>query len=285
MGASIVDYLRNSDIDTVILAQPDRVIARAAFFARIRYRIGNARQKIYLRLFCNPRVHFSKRVTEDHEAQINFNFLRPYGDTVTPTREQIPALYHFDIPRNADIATRFAPYTFNLVLHTKSNGHGREWPVEYYTELARLLATQPGVHLWLTGSGNEGKWLREHGAELVSQPNVTDVCGQLTLGELTQLIHQADGFIASGTGPLHMSAAIGQRTLGLFPPTRPMHPGRWAALGTRAWNMCVESSCRDCEKMIVDTCDCMRQITPASVHALMQDWIREKAAEAANAGQ
>lgn len=274
-------FLRGSDIDTVILAQPSRELAKAAFFARVKHRIGNARQKVYQLIYCNDRVRFSKGLSENHESQINFEFLRPYGDDHIPTREEIPALYHFTVPHDEALAAGFAPHQFNLILHTKSNGHGREWPVDYYVALAQALGQQAGVRLWLTGSAGEGEWLQQHAPALLALPNVTNTCGSMSLARLTQFIAQADGLIASGTGPLHLSAAIGQRTLGLFPPTRPMHPGRWAALGKRASNLCTDQpSCPGCEKLRIMTCDCMRRITPDQVLGVVSGWIEEKTAGA-----
>lgn len=279
MADAPVEFLKKSGIDTVILAQPDRKLAMAAFRAGIRHRIGNARQKLYLLFYCNRRVRFSKRVMEEHEAQINFQFLSPFGSRDTPSLEAIPGLYHFDIPPDAAIAEMQGRYAFNLVLHTKSNGHGREWPIEYYARLATMLSARKDVHLWLSGSAKEGEWLKAHGSALLSQPNVTSLCGTQTLGQLTTFIHQADGLIASGTGPLHLSAAIGQRTLGLFPPTRPMHPGRWAALGSRAQNLVEDKSCTGCAKLETVTCDCMYRISPESVLGVVEGWIRDKAAK------
>jgi ADP-heptose:LPS heptosyltransferase len=276
---SVTDYLKKSDIDTVILAQPDQKLAVAAFRAGIRHRIGNARQKLYLLFYCNRRVRFSKGLSEDHEAQINFCFLRPYGDYTIPDRSELPALYHFDIPTDAGIAQTLQPHAFNLILHTKSNGHGREWPIGHYQSLAQKLASDPGAHLWLTGSDKEGQWLEENAEELLRLPNVTNVCGTMTLAQLAVFIKQADGLIASGTGPLHLSAAIGQRTLGLFPPTRPMHPGRWAAIGARSQNLAVDESCPDCRRIQEPTCDCMRRITPDTVYGIVKTWQQEKAAE------
>eukprot|EP01037_Dinobryon_pediforme_P024701 gene24701-26582_t len=218
--ADLVGYLKQSDIDTVILAQPDRALAKAAFRAGIRHRVGNARQKLYQLLFCNRRVRFSKGLSESHESQINFEFLRPYGVKTIPDLSQIPSLYHFSIPTDAA----------SSVL---------EWPISSYLALAQELGKQSHVHIWLTGSAKEGEWLQENAVQLLALPNVSNICGKQSLAQLTSFIHQADGLIASGTGPMHLSAAIGQRTLGLFPPTRPMHPGRWAAIGRRASNLCM----------------------------------------------
>jgi len=276
VGTGLISFLRNSDIDTIILAQPDRPLAKAAFFAGTRHRIGNARQKIYQLIYCNRRVRFSKGLSENHEAQINFEFLRPYGDIHIPTREEIPDYYHFSIAKDEEIADLFAPYRFNLILHPKSNGHGREWPIDHFIALAQSLATYPNVHLWLTGSTGEGEWLEQHASELLALPNVTDTCGRFSLARLICFIKQADGLIASGTGPLHISAAIGQRTLGLFPPTKPMHPGRWAALGKRATNLVTSNPpCPNCGKLRIMTCDCMRAIAPTDVLAVIEGWLTE----------
>lgn len=280
VGDDLYGFLRGSDIDTVILAQPSRELAKAAFFARVKHRIGNARQKVYQLIYCNDRVRFSKGLSENHESQINFEFLRPYGDDHIPTREEIPGLYHFTVPHDEALAAAFAPYQFNLILHTKSNGHGREWPVDHYVALALALAQHAGVRIWLTGSAGEGEWLQQHAPALLALPNVSNTCGSMSLARLTQFIGQADGLIASGTGPLHLSAAIGQRTLGLFPPTRPMHPGRWAALGKRASNLSTDQPpCPGCEKLRIMTCDCMRKIAPETVLNIVSSWMAEKEQE------
>jgi ADP-heptose:LPS heptosyltransferase len=139
------------------------------------------------------------------------------------------------------------------------------------------LRADPGVCLWLTGSSQEGKWLEQNASELLALPNVRNVCGRFTLAQLSIFIKHADGLIASGTGPLHLSAALGQRTLGLFPPTRPMHPGRWAPLGEQAETMCMETCESDCSKTDNPSCDCMLRIRPEAVHATVLRWMRDAA--------
>lgn len=268
-------YFAAANIDTIIFAQPNQELAIAAFKARIPNRIGNARQKLYQLLFCNRRVRFSKSISLLHEAQFNFEFLRPFGLKSLPSCDDIKNLYRFKTLRNTLVTNAFQQQPFNLILHTKSNGHGREWPIEHYTELARLLSENKQIRLWLTGSADEGLWLKQNAFELLQMPNVSDVCGQFTLDQLTSFLKEADGMIASGTGPLHMAAALGQRTLGLFPPTRPMHPGRWAPLGRRAQFLCVPESCENCGEKQTITCDCMKNISPDSVAKIVFAWYEE----------
>lgn len=278
-------FFRESGVDTVIFAQPDmalnRKLAKAAFLARIPNRIGNARQKLYMALYCNRRVRFSKREMPVHESQFNFEFLKPLGLTTVPTQQEIAAMYRWKAAPDAEVSALVARHEFNLLIHPKSNGHGREWPAAYFGALADLLAAHPRIHLWVTGSAREGEWLQQHEPALLQRPNVTSLCGKLSLGQLVSLIQAADGLIASGTGPLHLAAALGQRTLGLFPPTRPMHPGRWAPLGPRASFLCMpESCCPECAKLQTPSCGCLEKIRPESVAAEVLAWEAQAIAEA-----
>jgi heptosyltransferase-3 len=79
---------------------------------------------------------------------------------------------------------------------------------------------------------------------------IVDMTGKMTLPQLISFISNADGLIASGTGPLHIAAMAGINTLGLFPSVRPIHPGRWAPLGKKAGFM--ESGTADLQPLSVN---------------------------------
>lgn len=273
-----VAYFAQSDIDIVIFAQLDKRLAAAAHKAKIAVRIGNTYRTWFNWWYCNRPIHFTRGGSESHEAQLNFKYLRPLGIDFIPDRTAIPAMYRFQIPRDPTLEQMLRPYRFNLIVHPKSNGHGREWPSDYFVTLAKSLDKHQGVHLWVTGSEAEGKWLSEHSPELLQLPNVTNVCGKFTLGQLASFIQAADGLIASGTGPLHMSAAFGQRTIGLFPTARSMHPGRWGALGTRAQSLCQPIDCGGCKTKNALTCDCMRNISTDTVEKIVLEWVSQKPA-------
>jgi ADP-heptose:LPS heptosyltransferase len=269
-------YFVQSNIDIVIFAQLDKRLAAAAHKARIPIRIGNAYRTWFNWWHCNRPVHFTRGGSQSHEAQLNFKYLRPLGINYIPELAAIQAMYHFQIPSDPALEQLLLPYRFNLVIHPKSNGHGREWPSDYFVRLAKSLGKQQSLHLWVTGSAAEGQWLIEHAPQLLQLPNVSNVCGKFTLAELACFIQAADGLIASGTGPLHMSAAFGQRTIGLFPAARSMHPGRWGALGSRALSLCQPVDCNGCKTKHALTCDCMRNITPDMVEKIVLEWVDQK---------
>ncbi|MDI9335583.1 MAG: glycosyltransferase family 9 protein [Gammaproteobacteria bacterium] len=78
-----------------------------------------------------------------------------------------------------------------------------------------------------------------------------------------------DGLITSGTGPLHLVAALGKPTLGLFPPLKPIYPARWAAIGVRAHNLVQEEPCQACPG--AQNCACMRSLKVEQVRAVVDD--------------
>lgn len=260
-------FFAQAGYDTVIFAFPKRDLARAAKRAGVRNRVGTS-HRLFNWFYCNKLAHFGRARSTLHEAQLNFELLRPLGISYRPTLAQCAPLFGLSAP--APAALPFQPHEFNLILHTKSNGNGREWPLAHFEQLAQRLQAWPEVRVWLTGSAAEGQLLAEQGAGLLALPNVRNLCGTLDLDGLTGLIGAADGLVASGTGPLHLSAALGRPTLGLFPALKPMDAGRWGTLGLRASTLSAPGQCAGCRD--ARTCTCMGEIGVAEVAAVVLGW-------------
>ncbi len=261
--------MRGAPYDTVIFAFPDRRLARAARRAGIANRVGTS-HRLYHWIECNRLAHFSRVRSPLHEAQLNFALLRPLGIDHTPELVELAALFGVSAPSLPAVAALRAQAPFNVILHPKSNGNGREWPLTHYTALARLLQAVPEIRLWITGSAAEGSLLAREAAALLAMPNVLNLCGQFDLEGLCALIGAADGLVASGTGPLHMAAALGRPTLGLFPPIKPIDPGRWGALGVQAQSLCAPAACLTCTGS--GQCACMDAISAEQVAAHVLAW-------------
>lgn len=268
-AGELEDFFKQGGYDTVIFAYPDRRLAKAARRARVPNRVGTS-HRFYHWFTCNRLAHFSRVNSSLHEAQLNFALLRPLGIEYLPRLDEIPALYGLAAPRDPAVDARLAPGRRHVILHPKSNGNGREWPLDHYTALARELAATPDIHLFVTGSEAEGRLLAQQAPDLLALPNVSNLCGALSLDGLVALIGACDGLVASGTGPLHLSAALGRPTLGLFPPIKPIDPARWGALGAQAAVLVAPQPCAGCADPAV--CSCMRAITPQTVAAQVRAW-------------
>lgn len=255
--------------DTVIFAYPNRRLAKAAKKARVAKRVGTSHRLFHL-VTCNRLAHFSRVRSPLHEAQLNFELLRPLGIGYAPSLEDIIPLYGLTAPRNSDADALAAQAPFNVILHPKSNGNGREWPLARYEELARRLHAESGICLWVTGSAAEGELLAREAPGLLAMPHVRNLCGRFDLAGLTALIGAADGLIASGTGPLHMAAALGRPVLGLFPPIKPIDPARWGALGAQAQSLVARERCATCTG--AGACSCMAAIDAGEVADTVLRW-------------
>ncbi|HWB90324.1 MAG TPA: glycosyltransferase family 9 protein [Puia sp.] len=241
--------------DTIIHVFPDKRIARLAKRAGISQRIGTT-NRIYHWLTCNLLVKLSRRHSPYHEAQLNLKLLVPLGASDLYTLDEIGGYYGLTrlAPLPAEMAALIDPHRFNLVMHPKSRGSAREWGLDNFSELIGLL---PGdrYKIFITGTKAEGELL---GPLLAEHPDLIDLTGRLSLGELMAFLAGTDALIAASTGPLHLAAALGIHALGIYPPIRPMHPGRWAPIGSGATVFVKKEACEACRKTA--DCSCMRGI-------------------------
>lgn len=264
----LVRMFTDGGYDTVIFAYPKARLAQAAKRARVARRIGTS-HRLYHWLYCNGLAHFSRVNSALHEAQLNYALLRPLGIDLTPALADIPALYAMAAPRLPEIDALRAQAPFNVILHPKSNGNAREWPLARFSALARRLGQEQGLCVWLTGSQAEGELLAREAPDLLAMAHVRNLCGRFDLAQLTALIGAADGLVANSTGPLHMGAALGRPVLGLFAPIKAMHTGRWGPLGARASTLCGAHQCAGCKP---GACSCMDAITVDAVAAVVLGW-------------
>lgn len=264
-----VEFFAKGQWDSVIFAFPQRRLAKAAKKAKIANRLGTS-HRLFHWLYCNRLAHFSRVNSPLHEAQLNFALLKPLGIAVQPRLSDIIAWYGMQALPDPAHEKFVRPLAKHIILHPKSNGNGREWPLASFLQLVQNFAQDNSVQFWLTGSAKEGDFLAAHAPELLQQTNLQNLCGQLDLAGLASLMARADGLIASGTGPLHMAAALGRPCLGLFPPVKPIDPARWGALGAQAQVLVAPQPCSSCTGAA--QCQCMQAITPAQVAAVVRAW-------------
>ena len=248
--------------DVIIHVFPNKQIARLAKRAGIAQRIGTT-NRIYHWWTCNRLVRLSRKNSPYHEAQLNLKLLVPLGAKELYTPDEIGGYYGLTrlAPLPPAIAGLIDPHRFNLVLHPKSRGSAREWGLDNFRELIGLLPPDR-FNIFISGTAAEGELLRPLLNEL---PGLVDLTGRLSLGELMAFLSRVDGLIAASTGPLHLAAALGINALGIYPPIRPMHPGRWAPIGPKATVFVKETDCEACRKS--GDCACMRSIQPGLLSA------------------
>lgn len=253
--------------DAIIHVFPNKFIASLAKKAKIPMRIGTSHRSFHL-LTCSHRLNFTRKKSSYHEAQLNFQLLKPFGLSIIPSLEEVSAMTDAfqapEIPLPSYLQEYLAANNKTVVLHPKSQGSALEWPIENYFQLATELVGK-GYTVFFTGTEAEGSLFK---SELPSHERIIDLTGKLSLRELICFLSKVKNLVACSTGPLHIAAFIGIRAVGLFSPRKPIHPGRWQPLGKNVSVLVNDPTCPECKKK--KNCMCIQQISVERVLAEIQ---------------
>lgn len=245
--------------DTIIHVLPRPELAKAARRAKIQNRVGTT-NRLYHWWTCNWLIKLSRKNSDLHEAQLNLKLLGfMEGVKKEYSLPEVVSLMNFKSAKASCDAVQYIDnQKFNLILHPKSKGSAREWGLDNFKRLIEILPAD-SFKIFICGTENEGAMVRD---ALLSTPreNTVDLTGKLSLADYIAFIDHCDGLVAASTGPLHIAAALGKHALGLYPPIRPMHPGRWACIGKNAKVFVTDRQCDECRK--TQDCRCMRMIEP-----------------------
>lgn len=256
-----LNNLQKIKADVLIHVFPDKEIARLAKKAEIPIRIGTTHRVYHLNT-CNKLLNLGRKNSDLHEAQLNLKLLSPLGVKEDVGLEEIPDYYGLKCTSSLSPESESAldHSKFNLIIHPRSKGSAREWGLENYSALLKMLPKEQ-FNVILTGTKEEGAAVR--GKLNEGNPNLIDLSGSTDLAGLISLISQADGLLAASTGPLHIASALGKHAIGVYAPMRPIHPGRWAPLGKNAKFFVLDKKCSDCKAG--GGCACIRDISPKIV--------------------
>jgi heptosyltransferase-2 len=141
-------------------------------------------------------------------------------------------------------------------------GPAKRWPSAAYAALARRLLDD-GFAVWVLGGPDE----KALAAEIVGDTTAHDLTGN-DLRDAILALAAAAAAVSNDSGLLHVAAALGTPSIGIFGPTSPWH---WAPLNPLAATVqaATELSCRPCHKPVCRLVHhrCMRDIAPEQVLA------------------
>jgi heptosyltransferase II len=157
-----------------------------------------------------------------------------------------------------------------VALAPGSVGASKRWT--YYPEAARLLA-QRGLEVWVVGGPGEKALATEVAA--AGGPRVRDLTGtDLRNGILAMAA--ANVAISNDSGLMHIAAALGTPTMGIFGPTSPY---LWAPLNELAATIQTKTvvPCQPCQRPVCRMNDhrCMRDIPASEVVEIAQRVLTE----------
>lgn len=178
---------------------------------------------------------------------------------VVPPREQDLAAARMT-QAGASMANRYA------ALAVGANWPNKRWPTKYFAELCDWLYGKKIVPV-LTGGGALDTQLA---SDIMSKAEIPPVSlvGKTNLKQLTFILQNAAITVGGDTGPVHLSAGVGTRTIMIMGPT---DANRNGPFGHPENAFEVPRDCKGCWKRACPKeLDCLDVITPAMVEAKLE---------------
>lgn len=196
--------------DVAVLASRRPAEAFAAFAAGVPVRVGTGGR--YFSPLFTHRVRESRRAGGCHEVEYALSFAHRIGAQGAP----------FAFPEIRDSAGGAAGGE-EVLIHPGSGGSCPGWPVERWAELASAL--EASDLRYRVSIGPADRHLARYFPEGAT-------CRD-DLPALLARVRRARVVVTNSTGPLHLAAAVGTATVGIFAPGRSCSPVRWGPYSPR----------------------------------------------------
>lgn len=217
---SLVRRLRRERFNIGIVLSPGQLIKSAAYLwlAGIPQRISHQYP-----LGNNPHSHFllTVAIPEEeglHDIEQNLRLLEPLGIKAEPK------YYELSIPeKNKQEAGRWlakhplaADKKFvGFHLGSAPDFPWKRWPIQNFIAVGKKIITKQNMYILLFG-GSDEKELKEKAKSQLGE-NATNV--DIDLLTTAALIQHCTLFLSNDSGLMHLAAAVGVKTFGLFGPT------------------------------------------------------------------
>jgi ADP-heptose:LPS heptosyltransferase len=236
--------------------------------AGIPVRVGQAR-RLYSAFFTDRVVVRSEQGDRTtHWTEILLDYARALNcDLERPAPE---FAVHDEERRDAEALLRVhsAAGAFYLLHPTRGlSAHRARWPVDGFIALARRLAARDGVPILVTGAAADAPLAETIATE--AGRGVVSIAGATSVGVFAAVAERARAVVAMDSGPMHVAAAVGAPTVGIF-ALQSDEPDRWAPRGPRTALVRPAYPCPGWHRK--ETCPdfaCVRALDPERVLAAL----------------
>ena len=221
---SLLRRIQGMQADACIdLTQSAHFSAILGFASRAQTRIGfenrNRKKQNKNRMY----THLIPFTGHKHMAACFFDLLKPFA-IARPCRPRLIAP-HFSPTDSAAVSTflsGMAGAEDGLVgIHASGAIAAKRWPISGWVEVCGDLIGRGYTVIAVGGCGEEAANARIAASIGRHAQRFVNAAGRLTLNQLFALMPRLKFFVANDGGPMHIAAAAGLPTLGLFGPEVP----------------------------------------------------------------
>ena len=247
--------------------------AEIAHRAEIPIRVGQS-SRLYSSLFTHRvDVRSERGDVTTHWSQILLDYPRAIGCETSDTQPRFELTPEDRKAADRILRERDVRGPFGMVHPTCAISPKRPvWPLEGWIALVGELQRRYQMPILVSGAPDDVSILEP----LVRGTGAISVAGATSVGAFAGLAQRATFFIVMHSGPMHIAAAVGAPTLGVF-PLQADFPDRWAPLGPHVGVSRASYPCRSGERM--ETCPdyaCIAALAVPRVLASLDGLLRRR---------
>jgi len=219
-------------------------------FLKLLRRLHRKKYDLVFDLFCNPRtaqmtaatgaalrvgypfrgrawaynIHVPTRADRVHNTQFNLDALRHLKIPITSEEVVFP------VPD--DVRTHMKQVAEQsrtcegplIALNPSGTWQTKRWLLSHFAALGDRLCSERKANVLLLWGPGERRDVEQIASLMEHTPQIAPAT---TIAELGALLASCDYVISNDSGPMHIAAAVGTPTLGIFGPTNPALQGPW----------------------------------------------------------
>ena len=254
-------FYRNKDVDSLLLFEPGNFLA---LLRNIRHFDVSVDTEPFFRLsallglfFAGRRVGFSHSIRSllytdrvefddrQHEVLTFLDLSKKLGAYYKP-KELISLNYSEDDKKVVDKIIKEnkiskTDVVIGITPGTAESARFRMWPKERFAALADILVEKYNAKIIFVGAKSDENVIKD--VQNLMKKHSISFAGKTTLRQTFCLIKRCTVFISNDTGPMHIAAAQGVKTIGLFGPNL---PDRFAPYGSGNISVYRKVECSPC---------------------------------------
>ncbi|MFZ5516635.1 MAG: glycosyltransferase family 9 protein [Candidatus Zhuqueibacterota bacterium] len=240
-------------------------LSGARFLVSFTYSFGITSQSDFL---CYRACHVDH---QKHEVDQYFDLYR----LIQPTESVVvrDQFFHLDSSHTAFARDFFKrnglkPPIIGMHIGSLSQVPEKRWPLERFAELAMRLFNDYNASIIVDGGSGEIELASQFQKLIGANGVCLNIVNLYSLKQSAAIIQRCSLFISNDSGPMHMAAAVGTPTIGIFGPTNPAKNRPWGD-PAKMKVVRVELPCSPCYKPFSSyvTCtnpnylECMKNIS------------------------
>lgn len=228
---TLAAQLRERQYDTCVVTWATPRTAHVPQLAGIPVRVGQARRLYSFRFTKRVAIRSERGDVTSHWSDILLDLARALDcDTADRFPKFVPTVHDKLQAEGLLSELGAAPGEYFILHPTNAIAPKRGiWPVSGWASVASALRERFGSTILISGS-NADTAINEAIVRDAHGDRVVNIAGKLDIGGFGALAQSARAFVGITTGSMHVSAAAGAATVGIF-PFQTDFPERWAPLG------------------------------------------------------